>query len=113
MYRLGWIIPYPDAINFFELFYSPNASPGPNECNYKSPAFDKLFEKARVLDDTPERTELYRQMEELVVADCPFIFLTHPLSYRLIQPWLKNYKYHDCPYPNTKFYKVDPDRMKH
>jgi ABC-type transport system substrate-binding protein len=108
MYRLGWIIPYPDAINFFDLFYGPNASPGPNDSNYKSTEFDKLFERVRVMEDSPERTELYRQMEALVIADSPYIFLTHPLSYRLLQPWMKNYKYHDCFYPNTKFYKVDP-----
>jgi ABC-type transport system substrate-binding protein len=113
MYRLGWIIPYPDAINFFDLFYGPNEEPGPNDSNYKNLEFDKLFERARVMDDSPERTELYQQMEAVVIADCPYIFLTHPLSYRLIQPWLKNYKYHDCPYPNTKFYKVDPALMKH
>jgi oligopeptide transport system substrate-binding protein len=113
MYRLGWIIPYPDAINFFDLFYGPNEEPGPNDSNYKNPEFDALFEKARVMDDSPKRTELYRQMEARIIEDCPYIFLTHPLSYRLIQPWLKNYKYHDCPYPNTKFYKVDPALMKH
>ena len=113
MYRLGWIVPYPDAINFFDLFYGPNESPGPNESNYKNPEFDKLFEIARVMDDAPERTERFRQMEAIVVRDCPFIFLSHPLSYRLMQPWFKNYKYHDCPYPNSKFYKVDPARMNH
>ena len=113
VYRLGWIIPYPDAINFFDLFYGPNGSPGPNDSNYKNPEFDKLFEKARVMEDSPERTELYRQMEATVIRDSPYIFLTHPLAYRLLQPWFKNYKYHDCPYPNTKFYKVDPASMKH
>jgi ABC-type transport system substrate-binding protein len=112
MYRLGWIIPYPDALNFFSLFYGPNESPGPNESNYKNVEFDKLYERAEVMEDTPERTALYKQMDAMVVRDCPYIFLTHPLSYRLLQPWFKNYKYHDCPYPNTKFYKVDPAFMK-
>lgn len=75
--------------------------------------FDKLYEKARVMEDSPERTALYQQMDAVVVADSPYIFLAHPLSYRLIQPWLKNYKYHDCPYPNSKFYKIDQSLMKH
>jgi ABC-type transport system substrate-binding protein len=109
---VGWIIPYPDAINFLLLFYSPNASPGPNDSNYHNPEYDRLYERARVMDDTPERAELYRGMAALVIDDCPWIFLTHPLSFRLLQPWLGNYKYHDCPYPNAKFYKVDPSHTK-
>ena len=113
MYRIGWIIPYPDAINFLEIFYSKNASPGPNESNYNNPAFDRLFEQARVMEDSPKRTELYRKMAALVIDDSPWIFISHPLSFRLLQPWLKNYKYHDCPYPNMKFYKVDPALMNH
>jgi len=112
MFSVGWIIPYPDAINFLLLFYSPNASPGPNDSNYQNAEYDRLYEQARVMDDSPERTELYRRMAAIVVGDCPWIFLAHPLSFRLLQPWFKNYKYHDCPYPNTKFYKVDPSLMK-
>ena len=113
MWQIGWIIPYPDAINFLLLFYSKNASPGPNDTNYNNPAYDKLYEQARVMDDSPERTELYKRMAAMVVNDAPAIFLTHPLSYELVQPWLKNYKHHDCPYPNAKYYRVDPALMKH
>src|SRR5206468_3827959 len=76
MYRIGWVAPYPDPDNFLLLFYSKNASPGPNESNYSNPRYDELYEKARVMDDSPERTALYRQMEQMVVADCPWIFLT-------------------------------------
>jgi oligopeptide transport system substrate-binding protein len=113
MWQIGWIIPYPDALNFLLLFYSKNASPGPNDTNYNNPAFDKLFERARVMDDSPQRTELYRQMAALAMEDAPWICLSHPLAFELIQPWLKNYKHHDCPYPNAKYYRVDPAPMKH
>lgn len=111
MYRVGWIIDYPDAYNFLLLFYSPNASPGPNESNYTNPEYDRLFEQARVIDDSPERTALYLQMAEIIIEDCPWIFLSHPLAFGLFQPWLKNYKYHDRPYPNAKYYRVEPRLM--
>lgn len=111
IYRVGWIIDYPDAEQFLLLFYSKNASPGPNESNYNNPEFDRLYERVRVMEDTPERTALYQQMAEIVIEDGPWIFLTHPLAFGLFQPWFKNYKYHDCPYPNTKYYKVDPALM--
>ena len=108
MYRVGWVVDSPDAYYFLLLFYSKNISPGPNNSNYNNPEFDRLFEQARVLDDSTERTRLYRQMEAIAVEDCSAIFLTHPLAYGLFQPWLKNFKYHDRPYSNTKFYKIDP-----
>ncbi|OGV45363.1 MAG: hypothetical protein A2X46_00545 [Lentisphaerae bacterium GWF2_57_35] len=107
MFNLSWIADYPDAENFLQLFYSPNSSPGPNRANYSNPQFDQLYEKARTLTDGPERTELYRQMADLVVEDAPWIFTSNPLAYVLHHQWLKNYKYHDFPYGMFKYYKVD------
>ncbi len=113
LYRVGWVVDAPDAYYFFLLFYGKNVSPGPNNSNYVSPEFDRMFERARVMEDSPERTALYRKMEALVVEDCSAIFMTHPLAYGLFAPWLKNYKYHDRPYSNMKYYRVDPVLLKH
>jgi oligopeptide transport system substrate-binding protein len=107
MFNLSWIADYPDAENFLQLFYSHNASPGPNRANYSNPEFDRLYEKARTLPDGLERTELYRKMADLVVEDAPWIFTSNPLAYVLHHDWLKNYKYHDFPYGMFKYYKVD------
>ncbi len=114
MFRLGWVADYPDAENFLQLFYGPNRSPGPNHCNYRNPEFDTLYERVRDLPDSPERTALYRRMADLVIADCPWIFEQHPLSYGLAQPWLRNYKPHDFPYGMGKYYAIDePARRAH
>lgn len=112
IYRLGWVADYPDGENFLTLFSSKSISPGPNHSNYNNPAFDALYDRARQMQDTPERTALYRQMADLVIEDSPWIFLTYPLSFGLFQPWLTNYKPHDFPYPFLKFYSVNPARMK-
>ncbi len=112
LYQLIWRIDYPDAENFLMLFYSKNASPGPNHANYSNPEFDRLYEQIRTMQDSPERTAIYRRMADIVVEDAPWIFMTHPLAYGLYQPWLKNFKSHDFPYPNVKFYKVDPTQMR-
>ena len=112
LFQLGWVIDYPDAENFLQLFYSKNGSPGPNHANYSNPEFDKLYDQIRTLQDTPERTAIYQQMAGIVIEDVPWIFLTHPLSFGLFQPWFQNFKPHDFPYANMKFYKVDPTRMR-
>jgi oligopeptide transport system substrate-binding protein len=62
LFLLSWLGDYPDAENFLQCFYGPNASPGPNRANYVNPAFDRMLEAARVLPDSPERTDLYKKM---------------------------------------------------
>jgi len=107
MFRLGWVADYPDAENFLQLFYGPNASPGPNHANYSNKSFDALYEQVRVMQDAPERTELYRQMAAVVMEDCPWLFEQHPMVYGLHHRWLKNYKPHDFPYGMSKYHTVD------
>lgn len=107
LYRLGWIADYPDAENFLQLFYGPNRSPGPNHSAYSNPEFDALYEKARVMQDSPERTALYEEMSEMVRRDCPWILTHYRLSYSLTYEWLEHFKYHDFPYLNTKYLKIN------
>ena len=112
LFSLGWVADYPDAENFLQLFYTQNSSPGPNHSNYSNPEFDKLYEKIREMQDTPERTALYRQMSDIVVEDCPWILTMNPLAYGLQHQWLGNYVYHDFPYGMIKYYKIDTAARK-
>lgn len=66
----GWGLDYPDAENTLQLFYGPNASPGSNDANYRNPEYDALYEQTSVMLPSPERTELYRRMNQLVIDDC-------------------------------------------
>jgi oligopeptide transport system substrate-binding protein len=107
MFGLSWVADYPDAENFLQLFYSPNRPPGPNRTRYRNPAFDRLYEQTRVMQDSPERTELYQEMATLVMEDCPWIFHGQPMAYGLYQGWLRNYKRHDFPYSMSKYHRID------
>ncbi len=107
LFSLGWVADYPDAENFLQLFFGPNSSPGPNHSNYVNPEFDKLYEQIRDMQDTPERTALYRRMSDIVVDDCPWILTMNQLAYGLQHHWVKNYKYHDFPYGMVKYYRLD------
>ena len=108
LFLLSWLGDYPDAENFLQCFYGPNASPGPNRANYVNPAFDRLLEEARAMPDSPERTERYRAMARLVIDDCPWLLLSEPLSYTLHQPRVANYKPHLFPYGMEKYYRLRP-----
>jgi ABC-type transport system substrate-binding protein len=107
MFRLGWVADYPDAENFLQLFYSKNESPGPNHANYRNAEFDLLYEKIRVMQDTPERTALYIQMADIVIEDSPWIFLFQPMSYALKHSWFENYCSHDFPYGMGVYRRVN------
>ena len=113
LYRLGWIADYPDAENFLQLFYGPNSSPGPNHSNYSNPEFDVLYEKVRVMQDSPMRTKLYEDMAELIIEDCPWIFLHTQLSTVLTHDFIGNYKPHDFPYGMVKYRTIDQAKREH
>ena len=83
----GWNLDYPDAENTLQLFYGPNGSPGSNDANYKNPEFDRLYEQSAVMLPSPERTEIYRRMNQLVIDDCVTIA---GLSRTRIYLWHKN-----------------------
>jgi ABC-type transport system substrate-binding protein len=112
LYRLGWVADYPDAENFLQLFYGRNSSPGPNHSNYVNPEFDRLYEQVRTMGDSPERTALYGKMADIVIEDCPWVFMHHPLAYGLHHAWLRNYKAHDFPYGMVKYTRVDVDMRR-
>lgn len=106
LFILSWIGDYPDAQNFLQLFYSRNVSPGPNRANYRNPAFDHLFEQIATMQDGPERRALCAESTRILTEDCPWIFTAFPVTYKLHQPWLQNYIYHDFPYGMEKYYKI-------
>ncbi len=107
LWSFAWSADYPDAENFLQVFYSKNASPGPNDSNYTNLQFDRLYEKSLTLSESAERTALYKKMVSLLVEDCPWIFRSHRLGYTLIQPWLKNYKSNDFDHGHYKYYRID------
>jgi len=90
-FRLGWIADYPDPENFMALFYSKNWAPaGPNATRFKNEEFDRLYEQAISEMDEQKRMALYRKMEEIVVEEAPWLFLSHGEAYGLAQPYVED-----------------------
>jgi ABC-type transport system substrate-binding protein len=73
MFNFAWGSDYPDAENNLAMFYGPNRAPGSNYFNYQNAEYDALYDRARTLMPSPERTELYERMRDLVIEDCPSI----------------------------------------
>ncbi len=73
-FRGSWIADYPDAENYFAVFYGKNPAP-PNYTQFSNPEFDKLYEMALLENDDEKRFELYQQMDQILIEESPVIFL--------------------------------------
>jgi oligopeptide transport system substrate-binding protein len=107
LWAFAWLGDYPDAEDFLQLFYGKNVSPGSNDANYVNPEFDKLYEKSLTMPDSPARTDVYKQMVKIVTEDTPWIFGAHRMTFTLLQPWTKNYKYNDVDAGYFKYIAID------
>jgi ABC-type transport system substrate-binding protein len=84
----GWGADYPDAENFFFLFYGANFPPvGKNAGRFKNPEFDRLFEEMSTMENTPERRELITKMNDILIEECPIVLNFNKAYYVVAQPW--------------------------
>jgi oligopeptide transport system substrate-binding protein len=107
MIDYGWIGDYPDTENFLQIFYGPNSSPGANSSNYNNPAFNKEFEAAAKMQNTPARTAIYEKLNQFLANEAIGIFTVHTQSYILQQKWVRNYHDSDFIYDFHQYINVD------
>ena len=84
-FRGSWQADYPDAENFFTVFYSKNPAP-PNYTRYKNMQFDALYEKAITENNDSTRYKIYNEMDKQIIADAPVVPLWYDMVIHLIQP---------------------------
>lgn len=87
----GWCADYPDPENFADVLFHSGVPQ--NHGGYSNPELDALLESARVEPDVTRRIDMYQQAERIIVDDAPVLFLTHSLSYQLVQPYVKGFVY--------------------
>jgi oligopeptide transport system substrate-binding protein len=102
----AWIADYPDAQNFLQLLYGPNTGQS-NESEFKLPEYDRLYEKSLTIPDSPERNEIYRELNRLLLAYAPWRLGVHRIYNHLQYPWVKGYKKHPILYTNFKYLDLD------
>jgi len=107
IYGLAWGADYPDAENFLQLFYGPNKSPGANGSNYDNPEFNKQFEDAVIMQDSPERTAKYEKLNKYLAEEVVAMFGVHRQSYILEHGWLKNYHPTDLHHDAVQYLNID------
>jgi hypothetical protein len=84
---LGWLADYPDAHNFAWTFYHSKGT----FCllsAYSNPTLDNLIERGIDLPDGPERAQLYHEIQQLVVSECPSVTLAQPVRHHFERDWI-------------------------
>jgi ABC-type transport system substrate-binding protein len=111
MWQLGGTASDPDADTWLQTLYGPNAGFKGNRGRFKLGEYDRLYEKARAMPDSPERTRVYNEMAKLVVAYAPWKINTHRIRTDLWYPWVIGY--HRQLVPSSSFWKyIDIDLSK-
>ena len=110
VWSYGWIADYPDGDNFMQLLYGGNVGQSNVAC-YKSPTYDALYERSRLMPDSPARNQLFEQMTRQFEVDTPWRLGTAPYQNTLVQPRVIGYKAH--PVLLADWIYVDIDTTRH
>lgn len=106
MWGLGWSAPIPDAYAFFVMLYGPNGGQA-NHSRFNLAEFDRLYEQAKRLPDSPERNALYREMNRLFLVYAPWRLGVHRIITDLSQPWAIGYRRHPVMRQFWKYIDID------
>jgi oligopeptide transport system substrate-binding protein len=110
MWSYGWIADYPDGENFLQLFWSKSIG-GANYTLFSLPEYDRLYEKIKVMPDSPERTELYRRMVRMLWVYNPWRVNFLKQGTILIHPWVIGYKKHPFAHEPWRYLDIDLPRL--
>ena len=106
MWGAAWSADYPEAENFMQLLYGPNAGRGNHGC-YQSPAFDALYVKAMSLPLGEERNKIYLEMNRQMEADTAWVLNTGRIRSWLVRPWVKGFKKHPILHSDWQYVDVE------
>jgi len=103
----AWGADYPDGENFMQLLYGPNIHESNRGC-YKSADFDAMYDRIRVMPNSPERNRIFVSMTRQVDVDGPWKFGVSRYRNVLVYPWVKGYKYNPVMPSVWAYLDIDP-----
>jgi oligopeptide transport system substrate-binding protein len=89
MFSLGWIMDYPDPEDILDLLFHSKSRQ--NNSRYENAEVDQKLEAARIEPDLEARLAIYREVEQTIVEDAPWIPLYFGATHALVKPYVKNY----------------------
>lgn len=90
----GWTGDNGDADNFLSLFDSNQIESTLNVAKYKNTQVDSLLEQARSTANGKERNDLYKQIQEIVIKDAPWVYISNAQDMAAYNTKVKNLSLH-------------------
>ena len=93
MAEMAWMTNDPDTLPFLTLRTAAFPEEGGfNSGYYSNPEVDRLLERARTATDRGERARLYREVQEIVYEDAPWVFVANWKQNAVAISELENFK---------------------
>jgi peptide/nickel transport system substrate-binding protein/oligopeptide transport system substrate-binding protein len=89
LFRLTWAADFPDAESFLRIFHSGLAGSAGNRARYSNARADDLLDRSRRELQPEKRLALLREAERIIVADAPWVFLSHGRTHLLVKPYVR------------------------
>jgi oligopeptide transport system substrate-binding protein len=96
-----WIADYPDPDNHLRVGVGQLS-------DWYNDKYESITTRAKSIMDRQERMRLYRQAEELLVAETPIIPTYYPKWQLLVKPWIKNWRFDQFGHLNVHYIVVEP-----
>ncbi|HXZ87086.1 MAG TPA: ABC transporter substrate-binding protein [Candidatus Binataceae bacterium] len=91
IFLFGWEADFPDPANFLDVLFSRQQWGANNDTFYYDPRVDALLVEAAPQSNLERRYLLYRDAEQIIVRDAPWVFLYNPVTCVIRQPWVHDY----------------------
>ena len=91
-WQLGGSASAPDADTWLTSLYGPNSGEKGNFARFRFPEYDRIYERAKQMPDSPERTKLYQQLAKIVAAYVPWKVNVHRILTDMWYPWVIGYR---------------------
>jgi len=99
---LGWEADFPDPSNFLDVLLNSKSIGTNNNTNYRNPEVDALLDEAAHTVDAARRLALLQHVEAVAVADAPWVFLFHPVTYVVVHPRVRDFDLHPLRPPRVE-----------
>ena len=85
---LGWCADYPDPQNWLSVYWRSDTTFAKRQ-GWVNEEFDKLTAQADVELDPAKRLDLYKQAQQVLLAQYPSAFGYNSTNHFLVKPWVK------------------------
>jgi ABC-type transport system substrate-binding protein len=109
LWKVGSSAGSPDGQGSLERDYGPSTG-GSNIARFKFAAFDRVYERMKMVPDGPERQALFDEATKIVVAYVPYRIGVHRILTDLAYPWVVGYR--RPPYWQDWWQYVDIDESR-